>query len=211
MHTIDLYLDIAMRRVRRRFGWYFAAAAFTVLAVAFGAYAEEQLSALQRSDLLAYLGGFLGSLQHGLPQGPTLMRAALYADGRLLLLSWMLALVVIGMVTSWLWLAVKGFAIGFASAFLFGELGGRGLVLVLFGVLPPALLVLPSIWLLSEAAALYAGECYRARFKAPAILSALVRFAGSGAIAAVGIVLAATVEAYLSPLALHLLWPYVGG
>ena len=211
MHTIDLYLDIAVRRVRRRFGWYLAAAAWSALAVAFGVYAAGQLSALQRSDLLAYLGVFVGNLQHGMPQGPALMRAALYADGRLLLLSWLMALVVVGVVTSWLWLAVKGFAIGFASAFLLGELGGRGLLLVLLGVIPPALLVLPSIWLLSEAAALYAAEFYRARFKAPAMLSALVRFAGAGAIAAGGIVLAATAEAYLSPLALHLLWPYVGG
>ena len=211
MHTLDLYLDIAVRRVRRRVGWYLAAAAWSALAVAFGVYAAGQLSALQRSDLLAYLGGFIGSLQQGMPQGPALMRAALYADGRLLLLSWLLALVVVGVVTSWLWLAVKGFAIGFASAFLLGELGGRGLLLVLLGVVPPALLVLPSIWLLSEAAALYASDFYRARFKAPAMLSALVRFAGAGAIAAGGIVLAATAEAYLSPLALHLLWPYVGG
>ncbi len=211
MHTIDLYLDIAVRRVQRRLGWYLTAAAMSVLAIAFGAYAAGQLSALQRSDLLAYVGGFLGSLQHGLPQGPALMRAALYADGRLLVVSWLLALLVVGAVTSWLWLAVKGFAIGFASAFLLGELGGRGLLLVLLGVLPAALLVLPSIWLLSEAAALYASEFYRARFKAPQMLSALVRFAGAGAIAAAGIVLAATAEAYLSPLALHLLWPYVGG
>ncbi len=211
MHTIDLYLDIAMRRVQRRFGWYLAAAAMSVLAIAFGAYAAGQLSALQRSDLLAYLGGFLGSLQQGLPQGPALMRTALYADGRLLVVSWLLALLVVGAVTSWLWLAVKGFAVGFASAFLLGELGGRGLLLVLLGVLPSALLVLPSIWLLSEAAALYASEFYHARFKAPDMLSALVRFAGAGAIAAGGIVLAATAEAYLSPLALHLLWPYVGG
>lgn len=211
MHAIDLYMDIARRRLERRLGWYLAAAAFTLLAIAFGAYAAGQLSALQRSDLLGYLGGFLGSMQHGLPQGPALMRAALYADGRLLVLSWLLALMVVGAVTSWVWLAVKGFAIGFASAFLLGELGGRGLLLVLLGVVPPALLALPSIWLLSESAALYAGDFYRARFKSQAMLSAVVRFAGAGAIAAIGIVLAATAEAYLSPLALHFLWPYVGG
>ena len=211
MHTIDSYLDIAIRRVRRRLGWYFAAVAWSLLSLGFGAYAAGQLSALQRSDLLAYLGGFLGSLQHGVPQGPALMRAALYADGRLFLLSWLLALVVVGVVTSWLWLAVKGFSIGFTSAFLLGELGGRGLLVVLLGVLPPAMLVLPSIWLLSESAALYASDFYRARLKAPQMISALVRFAGTGAIAASGLVLAATAQAYLSPLALHLLWPYVGG
>ena len=211
MHTIEFYLDIALRRVRRRLGWYLAGAAWSVLALAFGAYAAEQLSPMQRSDLLAYLGGFLGNLQHGLPQGPALMRAALYADGRLFLLSWLLALVVVGAVTSWLWLAVKGFSIGFASAFLLGELGGRGLLIVVLGVLPPAVIVLPSIWLLSDAAALYASDFYRARFKTPAMLAALGRFAGAGAIAAMGLVLAATAEAYLSPLALHLLWPYVGG
>lgn len=210
MRSMSFYLDIALRRVQRRFGWYVAAAAWSLLTAAFGVYAADELSAVQRSDLLGYLGGFLGALQHGLPSGPALMRAALAADGRLLLVSWLLSLAVVGVVAGWLWLALKGFAIGFASAFLLGELGGRGLILVLLGVLPPALLLLPSIWLLTEAAAQYASDFYRARLRTPAMLMALVRFAGSGAIAATGIVLAAMAEAYISPLALHALWPYVG-
>ena len=80
MRSMSFYLDIALRRVQRRFGWYVAAAAWSLLTAAFGVYAADELSAVQRSDLLGYLGGFLGALQHGLPSGPALMRAALAAE-----------------------------------------------------------------------------------------------------------------------------------
>lgn len=211
MHAFAAYLDLVHARVERRLGWYVAAVAWTLCAIAFGAYAATELSALQRADLLAYLGGFLGSLRGGLPPGEQLMRAALLQDGRLVLLAWILALSLVGAALSWLTLGVKAFAIGFSSAFLLGELGSRGLLLLLLGVLPPALLVLPSLWLLSEAAMGYLRDFYRARWRAAGIAEALWHFAGSGAIALAGIVLAALVEAYLSPLALHLVWPYVGG
>lgn len=211
MHPLHTYLEFARTRVMRRLGWYIAAGAWLLLAIAFGAYAAGQLSALQRADLLAYLGGFLGSLHGGLPPGPQLMRAAIVGDGRLVLLGWVLALSLIGVVLSWLSLAVKGFAVGFSGAFLLGELGTRGLLLLLLGVIPPALIVLPSMMLLSESAVLYASDFYHARWRGPAITQALLRFAGAGGLALAGIVLAAIVEAYLSPLALHLVWPYVGG
>ncbi|MDA8345831.1 MAG: stage II sporulation protein M [Thermaerobacter sp.] len=211
LHPLRAYFDLARARVLRRIGWYAAATAWLLLAIAFGAYAAGQLSALQRADLLAYLGGFLGSLQGGLPPGSQLMRAAIVGDGRLILLGWILALSLVGVFLSWLSLGVKGFSIGFSAAFLLGELGPRGLALLGLGVLPPALIVLPSLMLLCEAAMGYVGDFYHARWRGPAIAQAVMRFAGAGGLALAGIVLAAIVEAYFSPLALHLLWPYVGG
>ncbi len=211
MHPLRAYFELGRNRVMRRIVWYLAGAAWLLLAIAFGAYAAGQLSALQRADLLAYLGGFLGSLHGGLPPGPQLMRAALLGDGRLVLLGWIFALSLVGVVLSWLSLGVKGFAIGFSAAFLLGELGPRGLILLVLGVLPPALLVLPSLMLLCEAAMAYASDFYHARWRGPAIAQALARFAGAGGLALAGIVLAAILEAYVSPLALHFLWPYVGG
>ncbi len=210
MHPLRSYFEVARSRVMRRMGWYAAATAWLALTIAFGAYAAGQMSALQHADLLAYLGGFLTSLHGGLPPGPQLMRAAIFGDGRLVLLGWLLALSLIGVFLSWISLGVKGFAVGFSGAFLLSELGGRGFALLVLGVLPPALIVLPSLMLLCEAAMTYVAEFYHARWRGPAIAQALVRFAGAGGLSLAGIVLAAIVEAYISPLALHLLWPYVG-
>lgn len=210
MHPLRGYYEVARSRVVRRVGWYVAAAAWLVLAICFGVFAASQLSAVQRADLLGYLGGFLGSLYGGLPSGPQLMRSAIVSDGRLVLVGWVLALSLLGVFLSWLSLGVKGFAIGFSGAFLLGELGTRGLVLLMLGVVPPALLVVPSLMLLCESAVAYLTDFYHARWRGPAIAQALIRFAALGGLAFAGIVLAAIVEAYISPLALHLLWPYVG-
>lgn len=205
------YADAAVRHVRDRLGWYVAALVWCVLGIGFGWYAAGQLTALQRADLLGYLGGFLGHLQGGLPSGPQMMRAALWQNGRIVVVVWLLSLTVLGVLSCWLALAVKGFAVGFSSAFLVAELGGRGAVLVLFGVLPPALLVLPALMLLCEASGGWAHAVYRARFRAGPVAAAFWRFGAAFAVAVAAVALAAAVEAYVSPLALNLLWPYVGG
>jgi len=210
VHALPAYLDLARTRVERRLGWYVVIVAWCLLAMAFGVFAAAELDAVQRADLLSYLGGFLGSVRSGLPPGTQLMRSALLSDGRLLLIAWACTLCLVGAVLSWFTLGVKSFAIGFSAAFLVGELGGQGVVLVLTAVVPPALLVLPSMMLLCEAAMAYVGDFYRARWRAPGIMQAFWRFGASGALALCGIVLAAVVEAYVSPLALHLLWPYIG-
>lgn len=205
------YVDAAVAHVRDRLGWYLAALVWCLLGIGFGWYAAGQLTALQRADLLSYLGGFLGNLRGGLPSGPSMMRAALWQNGRIIVLVWLLSLSVVGALSAWLALGVKGFAVGFSSAFVMGELGGRGAVLVLLGVLPPAILLLPALMLLCDASGAWAREVYRVRFQGSQMTAAFWRFGGALLICVAAVALAAILEAYLSPLALNVLWPYVGG
>lgn len=211
MDVLRGYVDAAAEHVRVRLSWYVAAVVWSTLGIAFGWYAAGQLTALQRADLLAYLGGFLGQLHGGLPSGPQMMRAALWDNARVVLLVWVLSLTIVGSLFTWLALGVKSFAVGFSSAFLLSELGGRGVLLILLGVLPPAILLLPALMMLCETSGSWARDVFRAHFRSQVVAASLWRFGGALTLAVAAVTVAALVEAYLSPLALNALWPYVGG
>ncbi len=200
------------RHLQANIGPYLAALVFVILGMALGLAAVGVLSPLQKADLLRYLGGFMTGLRDGGVSGPAVMREALGTNLRSVLVAFVLGLTVIGLPGLAMLLVLRGFVVGFTAAFLAQELGARGYLLIAAGVIPPTLLLLPALMALGVGAFRFAARLVQTRLHDRAqILEAGGRFMATGALAAALVVGAAVLEAYVSPLLLSALWPFVGG
>lgn len=198
--------------LRERSGLYALTFVFVLLGLIMGAVAVGVLSPLQRADLLDYLGSFLSQIGQGLPSGPVLMRLALAEELKGLLLLWLLGLTVIGLPAVLLLLLVRGFVFGFTAAFLAQELAGRGLTLVISGVLPAALFILPASMMMAVAACRFAAQIVHARTGPRAVgLQAVGSYLMAALVPLLLIVVASALEAYLTPFVLSSLAAYLRG
>lgn len=193
-------------------GTYLGALLFVILGVALGLTAVGALSPLQKADLLKYLGGFLGSVQGGAASGPPVMRLALQENLQALAIAFLLGLSVVGLPVVAMLLLLRGFVVGFSTAFLAEELGAKGYVLVAVGVMPANLLVVPAMMVLAVGAFRFASGLFRTRLKSrSAVVEEGLRYGAVAAAMAAVVVAAAGIESYVSPMVLSALWPYVGG
>lgn len=200
------------RHLAGNVGAYLAALVFVILGMALGLAAVGVLSPLQKADLLQYLGGFVNGLKDGGVSGPAVMRQALGANLKTALAAFVLGLTVVGLPVLAMLLVLRGFVVGFTAAFLAQELGARGYVLIAAGVLPATLILVPALMALGVGAFRFAAKLFQTRLRSrSAVLEAGGRFLATGALVAALMLGAAVVEAYLSPLLLSALWPFVGG
>lgn len=210
--TRDRLLLLLSRHLAANLGAYLGAFLFVILGVALGFSAVGVLSPLQKADLLQYLGGFLGSLKAGQAFGPPVMRLALADNLRSTAVAFLLGLSVVGLPVLTLLLVLRGFVVGFTAGFLAEELGAKGYLLIAAGVLPANILLVPASMVLAVAALRFATGLFRSRLRVRSlVLEALTRYGAAAALVAALAVLAAGLEAYVSPLFLSALWPYVGG
>lgn len=190
---------------------YTTAVVLLALGALLGIMAQEALGAQQRAQLLRVLSIFLTRVAAHHYSLAGLAQQGVGQSLRSLGLMLLLGVSVVGIPVLFLAVGFKGFAWGFAASFLIRELGQRGLVLLVVGTLPGLLLTAPALMLavvaaLGFATTLWKSHLFRVRGRAA---PALYRFGVLGSLAASGVLMGALWNAYLTPLLLGWLVPYL--
>jgi stage II sporulation protein M len=176
----------------------------------FGAVATQKLSPLQKEDLANYIAGVYSSLgddsEQVSPRGGVFYQSMMDNVVKTMGLVFLLGLTVIGAPLILAIVFVRGFVLGFTVGFLLQETMVQGLFLSTTYILPHNLLIVPAI-LIGAGGAL--------SFSATALKTLLgltkegiyAQFASTTFLAlcsGILFVLAALVEAYLTPILAHL-------
>lgn len=176
----------------------------------FGALATQKLSPVQKDDLTHYLSGVYTSLGDNYEENPargevfqqSVMENVVKTAGLLFLLG----LTVIGAPLILAIVCVRGFVIGFTVGFLVQETLVRGLILSATCILPHNLLMVPALLIGAGGALSFSASALKTllglskdgiygQFASTAFLTFF-----SGAL----FVVAALIEAYLTPILVHL-------
>ncbi len=158
------------------------------------------LSPDEKAELISYLEVFMRGLSNpGLEPG-VIFRLSLAQNLKTVVLLWAFGLAIIGAPLTCIMLFVRGFAIGFSSAFVLKEVTTGGLLVFASGMLPHNLVALPAIVLLSSISTSFSVTLFRER---PWVHGGLLKLSTGYtcriALVALLLVLSSLMEAYLTP------------
>lgn len=142
-------------------------------------------------------------------QSSAVFRQSAVNNLQIVLMVWVLGITIIGIPIVLLLVSLKGFIMGFSVGFLAEEMGMRGLLFSLVGILPQNLLVVPCIvaaGVISVAFSLALIKRKKARHK-KSIASEFIAYSASMAVIILVMLAGALIEGYVSPALMKLFTP----
>lgn len=198
---------IIWMRFRRMMGRYIQERLFLLALVAilflmgviFGVLALQTLDGSQQQYLLNYIDQGLHA-EISLPN-PIYTRQIIYSHLQTVFFLFLMGISVIGVPLALLLIFTRGFIIGFSVAFLFKGMGFKGFLLIIAGILPHNLLIIPALFLMLVALLDCAAALTKIRFgKYQAPLGAELTRNVIITILVLGVmVIAGFVQGYLTP------------
>ncbi len=179
--------------------------AFFLLGAVLGVVAVKALDPMEKGELLSYVQVFLTSLNNPGIDSLSVLKIALLQNLKTALLVWALGLTIIGIPVACALVFVRGFALAFSAGFLVSE-GPQGPLLVLMGMVPHNLLVVPVLILMVSYAVSFSLALIRERayLSSGQLWSQVFKYTGYWARLCGLLLLTAVLEAYLTPLLLRL-------
>lgn len=179
----------------------------------FGALSVRALSADQIGEMVEYLQVFLRGLARGTEgaAGPEILSLSVANNIKTVGLLWLMGLTVIGIPVIALVMFFRGFIIGFTVGFFVRELGYKGILFSLFAVLPHNLLAVPAILTSGVVALAFSAAILRGRRgggrRYP--FGEMAAYTIAIGVMAAGLLGASLVEAYITPVFIRILGPYL--
>ena len=166
----------------------------------FGILATGVLSSVQRENLLSYLDQGL----HGEIYTPNSVyaRQTIVANIKIVFFLFFMGISEIGVPLALLLIFTRGFILGYSISFLLRTMGFKGLVLILTGVLPHNLLIIPALFVMVIAIIDFAAALTKIRFtKKPVVIGEeMVKCAILTVVVLVIMMLAGFVQGFITPL-----------
>ncbi|WP_353892345.1 stage II sporulation protein M [Proteinivorax hydrogeniformans] len=189
---------------------YYFLTLILVLGIAFGAVMVNRLPSQHSEPLVDELQFYFEVLE----ERPDLERQELLwqsfnSNARFVIICWLLGLTIIGIPIVVFMVFSRGMVLGFSVAFLFEQASLRGLVFSILAILPQNLLVLPGILIASVASLSFSWVLIMKVVKNKNI-QVLPHFRNYSVLCAVTLLImliAALVEAYITPAILRLIVP----
>jgi stage II sporulation protein M len=165
-----------------------------------GVLGLKVLSPDEKAELVSYLEVFMRGLANPGFEPGVIFRLSLVQNIKTCALIWAFGLAVIGAPLVCLMLLIRGFAVGFSSAFVFRELSSGGFMVFAAGMLPHNLLALPALVLLSSLSVSFSLTLFKERpWVHGGLMKLSTEYTWRFAIISILLGLSSLVEAYLSP------------
>lgn len=198
------YQNIVANHFREHSSIYLFVVVLFLMGVIFGAIVVNSLSFTQKEDLFYYLSQFFGQVSEGkVAASKDLFYQSFFHNSKFVGLMWVLGVSVIGLPITLILLFMKGMVIGFTVGFLVNQMGWEGFVLSFVSVLPQNLLIIPVFIIGATLSVSFSLKMIRRQFMkkiGQPIMPMLGAYVLAFSAALVCIAVAATLEAYVSPL-----------
>lgn len=191
------------RGLEERAGPVLLALALFVSGVILGALAVGALGEADKHELAAAVSAHFGTLAAGRPlAGTAALHRVLGEHLRTAAVFWLLGLTVAGSLGAMGLLVLRGFASGFAAAFLGASMGWRGVLWSAAALLPHGIVAVPALVLMAGGTAHFALAVVRgpARQTRSGWRRHFGQYSGWMARCALLLLAAALIEAYVTPL-----------
>jgi stage II sporulation protein M len=188
---------------------YLALILLFVTGLGFGAVATQKLSPVQKDDLANYISGVYTSLGDDdgqvYPRGEVFYQSVMENVVKTAGLLFLLGLTVIGAPLILAIVFVRGFVLGFTVGFLVQETMVQGLILSTTSILPHNLVVVPAILIGAGGALSFSATALKTLlgFSKDGIYSQFASTTFLSLCSGLLFVLAALIEAYLTPILVH--------
>lgn len=184
-----------------------------MMGVIFGGIVVNSLDITQKEGLLNYLGHFFQGLRQDEIADPEItFQHALGGHMKNLGIMWILGISVIGIPILLIYIFIKGLVVGFTVGFLVSQLSWKGLWFAFVSVVPHNLLVIPAFIIVAVSGIYFSLYLLKNRLirHRGTIYPQFVSYCLLVTCMAILLLIAAGIEAYLSPILMKEVIPNVG-
>ncbi|MGI6620097.1 MAG: stage II sporulation protein M [Bacillota bacterium] len=162
------------------------------------------LSPDEKAELASYLEVFMRGLSNPGLEPPVILRLSLAHNLKTVALMWAFGLAVIGAPLTCIMLFIRGFALGFSSAFVIKQVPQGGFLIFAAGMLPHNLVALPALVLLSSLSLAFSVRLFSERpWVHGGLLKLSTGYTLKFALMSLLLLAASLLEAYITPLLLR--------
>jgi stage II sporulation protein M len=204
-----LFKKVIVKHVKSYLFIYFLVLVFLVAGIATGAFTVDALTLKQKEELVSYFQGFFSVLEKEPVQSGAVFRQSVVNNLQILLMIWFLGVTIIGIPLVLLLVGLKGFILGFSVGFLAEEMGLKGLLFSMVGILPQNLLIIPCTVAAGATSVAFSVSLLKrkkSRHK-KSIASEFIAYSFGMAAIILVMLAGALVEGYVSPALMKLLTP----
>ena len=133
------------KHVRNNFWLYLISFFCICTGIVIGIYSVKYMGSFEKSDLISYLNNFSSNINQGSINYKLIFIEAIKNNLPLIFIIWFLGLTMIGLPFILLLNLFKGFTLGFTLSFMIGELGSKGLLISIAGILPQNFIYIPAV------------------------------------------------------------------
>ncbi|WP_039655668.1 stage II sporulation protein M [Clostridium tyrobutyricum] len=137
--------ELINKHVQDNFWLYVISLLCVCTGIVLGVYSVRYMGGFEKSDLLSYLNSFKNSIDNSSINYKSIFIETLKINVPMLVAIWFLGLTMIGIPVILIIDVLKGFTIGFASSFIIGEMGMKGIWFDLLGIFPQNIIYIPCI------------------------------------------------------------------
>jgi stage II sporulation protein M len=137
--------EILIRHIRNNSKKYFFLLLSFIIGVSAGAFTVNGLSATQKEEITNYFQGFLQLLDNQKIDSGEIIQVSAIENYKTVIVLWILGITIIGAPFIFLVIGIRGFITGFTSGFIIESLGIKGVIFIIFTIIPKELIVIPSI------------------------------------------------------------------
>ncbi len=197
------FQNILANHFREHSSIYLFIAVLFLMGVIFGAIVVNSLTLSQKEDLFYYLSQFFSQISNGkVADSKDLFIQSFSHNSKFIGLMWLLGISIIGLPVILILLFIKGMVVGFTVGFLVNQMGWNGFLLSFVSVLPQNIIIIPVFIISATLAVSFSFKMIRQQFikkMGEPMLPLFGRYMVLLVGAIVSLVIAAGVEAYISP------------
>lgn len=125
---------------------------FFILGVSLGAMSVNNTALNIKNDIVSYLNGFIGIISNETINNTLLLKQTIKINIYSSLFLYISGITIVGLLSIPIYIAFRGYCIGFTIAFLTQSFGNRGYILSVASILPQSIVYIPTIFIMSTIA-----------------------------------------------------------
>lgn len=182
-----------------------------ILGISLGAVTVNNIDEVSRADATTYVEGFLELTSGNELQSSQILRQSIKFNLYFSLLMFLSGLTYLGVAFIPMFVAFRGFCIGFSVAFLAGNIGNGGLLLSISSVLPQNIIYIPVIIIMGAVGMNYSLHTFRNKYfkKYGAMNNLFAAYAFTSFVLFIILIGGCIVESYITALIIKAITPYV--
>ncbi|WP_075982206.1 stage II sporulation protein M [Bacillus massilinigeriensis] len=195
--------NVVVKHISEHSSIYIFIIVLFLMGVIFGAIVVNSLSLNQKEDLFYYLSQFFGQVSDGkVADSRDLFIQSFLHNSKFIGLFWILGISIIGLPVILILLFMKGMVVGFTVGFLVNQMSWKGFLLSFVSILPQNFIIIPIFIIAATMAVSFSLRMVKREFMkkiGQPFLPLFGKYIFSFSIAILFIVVAAAIEAYISP------------
>lgn len=137
----------AFQNIRKYFLLYSIILFFFIMGVATGTFTIKSIPEPQKKEVAQYMNSFLSSIVNQQVNTWLIFKESLLSNLQIVIIMTLMGMFIYTMPLIFILIGIRGFYIGFTVGFLISELGFKGVLLVILGILPQNIIILPCLLL----------------------------------------------------------------